>query len=240
MFAPQLDPNSLEFPPVDLALDEPNGLLAWGGDLMPGRLQLAYRSGIFPWFVEGQPILWWSPDPRAVLFTDRLHVSRSLRKRLRRGDYRVTLNQAFEQVIDLCQAPAPGREETWITGHMRAAYLVLHELGEAHSVECWDGEVLCGGLYGVSVGRIFCGESMFSRSSDASKVALVHLMEHLKPAGFEMIDCQVPNEHLSSLGAESIPRPEFIQRLHAGRDQSVPKDLWKPGLLTLDAFAPGC
>lgn len=238
MFAPPLDPNTLEFPPVEQALEEPNGLLAWGGDLMPGRLQQAYRSGIFPWYVEGQPILWWSPDPRAVLYTDRLHVSRSLRKRLRRQTYQVTINQAFDRVIDLCQQPAPGREETWITGHMRAAYLVLHEMGMAHSIECWEQGELCGGLYGVSVGRIFCGESMFSRRSDASKVALVHLVAHLKPAGFELIDCQVPNEHLSSLGAESIPRSEFIACLNTARDQAVPGDLWKPAPILLSSLPP--
>lgn len=202
---------------------------------MPARLQRAYHSGIFPWYVEGQPILWWSPDPRAVLFVDRLHVSRSLRKRLRRQTYKVTLNKAFERVVDLCQQPAPGREETWITGHMRTAYLVLHQMGQAHSVECWDGEELCGGLYGVSVGSMFCGESMFSRRTDASKVALVHLVEYLKPAGFELIDCQVPNAHLSSLGAENIPRSEFIARLAQARDQSVSRDLWRAAPLALES-----
>lgn len=233
MFLPDLRPGATDFPPVEQALDEPNGLLASGGDLSPGTLLAAYRAGIFPWFVEGQPILWWSPDPRAVLFPDRLHISRSLNKRLRRADYRVTLNQAFESVIELCRQPTPGREETWITDHMRQAYLVFHQAGFAHSVECWSGDELCGGLYGVSVGRIFCGESMFSRKPDASKVALVHLVRHLQTARFPLVDCQVPNPHLSSLGAEEIPRNQFIRALSAERDSGVPEGFWKPGPLRI-------
>lgn len=201
------------FPDPDLALRDPDGLLAVGGDLATERLIAAYRQGIFPWYSDGQPILWWSPDPRAVLFPDRLKVSRSLRKTLRKRPYQVTLDRDFTGVIDRCAAPRDDGAGTWITSEMRAAYIRLHRSGYAHSVESWaDGE-LVGGLYGVAIGRVFFGESMFTRRTDASKVAFVHLVRQLQEWGFELVDCQISSEHLKSLGAEEIPRGQFLTLL---------------------------
>ena len=165
----------LNFPPVDLALDEPNGLLAVGGDLSPKRLIKAYRLGIFPWFSNGQPILWWSPNPRAILFPDQLHVSRSLNKAIRRGNLHITLDTAFAEVMQACASPRLQQADTWITAEMHTAYLQLHKMGIAHSVEAWLDDKLVGGLYGLSIGKVFFGESMFSRVSNASKVAFVYL-----------------------------------------------------------------
>lgn len=208
-----LDPTSLEFPPVSMALDEPNGLLAAGGDLSTERLLAAYRHGIFPWYEEGQPLLWWSPSPRCVLYPERLNISRSLRKRLRRNEFDVRLNTAFAAVVDGCRAPRDGDAGTWITSDMRRAYLRLHELGLAQSVETWrDGE-LVGGLYGVSLGRVFFGESMFHRATDASKVAMAYLCRLMVRYDGPLIDCQVDNEHLERLGAEFMPRTEFVAAL---------------------------
>lgn len=198
-----------DFPDVRFALADPNGLLAAGGDLAAERLMSAYRRGIFPWYSEDQPILWWSPNPRAVLFPDELKVSRSLRKTLRQGRFRISVDTAFSAVIDACSAPRGHDHGTWITPEMREAYRHLHSLGQAHSVECWHGGVLAGGLYGVSLGRVFFGESMFSRMSDASKVALAHLRE----MDFALIDCQLPSAHLARLGAREIPRDAFLRLL---------------------------
>ncbi len=203
------------FPPVGLALREPNGLLAAGGDLRPERLLAAYRRGIFPWYEEGQPILWWSPDPRAVLYPHALRVSRSLRRTLKRGGFEVTVDRAFAAVVAGCASPRPGAVGTWITPEMAAAYGTLHRLGWAHSIETWRDGVLVGGLYGVAIGRVFFGESMFSRVTDASKVALVGLVRRLEARGFELIDCQVASEHLASLGAVELPRRVFLERLAA-------------------------
>ena len=212
---PWLDPSSPDqpFPPLETALTDPDGLLAAGGDLSPERLTRAYRGGIFPWFEEGQPILWWSPNPRAVLTPETVKVSRSLRKRLKREEYRITFDTAFTAVMRACAEPRAGQRGTWITDDMVAAYGRLHEEGIAHSVECWHGENLVGGLYGVALGRVFFGESMFSRRSDASKVALVGLAERLRTWGYRLIDCQVSSPHLVSLGAVEIPRREFVGRL---------------------------
>jgi leucyl/phenylalanyl-tRNA--protein transferase len=201
------------FPPLENALDEPNGLLAAGGDLAPGRLLAAYRRGIFPWFSDDDPILWWSPDPRMVLYPAELRVSRSLRKTLRRTDYEIRVDTAFRAVMQACAEPRPGQEGTWITSRMLAAYCTLHERGHAHSVETWDGGTLIGGLYGVAVGRVFFGESMFSRASDASKLALVHLVRQLERWRFGLIDCQMRTNHLASLGAREIPREHFARQL---------------------------
>ena len=197
------------FPPVDRALREPNGLLAAGGDLSPARLLNAYRAGIFPWYSEGQPILWWSPDPRAVLFPNDLKISRSLRKTIRRREFHVTTDTVFRRVVAGCAAPRGDDSGTWITEAMSEAYCRLHSLGYAHSVECWQGSELVGGLYGVALGRVFFGESMFSRVSDASKVALVYLRD----LHFELIDCQIPNDHLSRLGARGLGRRDFVALL---------------------------
>lgn len=214
------------FPSPQLALDEPNGLLAIGGDLSVERLRLAYANGIFPWYSDDQPILWWSPDPRCVLFPDRIHISRSLRKKLRRGDYEITIDQAFSQVIRECAAPRAKQDGTWITREIEAAYIRLHELGLAHSFECWQGGQLVGGLYGVAMGRCFFGESMFSRVTDASKITFVHLAGQLKAWNYAIIDCQVENPHLISLGAESISRDRFLSILHANRNAKPVPHQW--------------
>ncbi len=212
-----LNPNSsdVRFPPVDLA--SPEGLLAIGGDLRAERLLEAYRCGIFPWYNDGQPILWWSPDPRAVLLPHKLKISRSLRKVLRGGRYTVTLDRAFSAVVAACAGPRranPGGG-TWITPEMSEAYGRLHEQGHGHSVETWRGDELVGGLYGVALGGAFFGESMFSHASDASKVALAHLVRQLEQWGFRFIDCQLPTPHLESLGAETIRRRHYLALLES-------------------------
>jgi leucyl/phenylalanyl-tRNA---protein transferase len=193
---------------------EPEGLLAVGGDLSEARLLLAYRMGIFPWYSEGEPILWWSPDPRLVIFPEKLHRSRSLRKVLGKKEFRVSFDTAFDAVITACaEAPRPGQDGTWITRAMVKAYKGLHRSGHAHSIECWRGEELVGGLYGLLLGQCFSGESMFSRAPNASKVALVHLADLAQDWAFSVIDCQVPSDHLKTLGAEEISRREFLQLL---------------------------
>lgn len=203
------------FPPPELALQRPNGLLAAGADLSQGRLLQAYRQGIFPWFNPGEPVLWWSPDPRMVLFPEAFKVSRSLAKRLRRRDYEVRVDTTFETVMRACAAPRPGQSGTWISAEMVAAYARLFAAGHAHCVEIWTQGRLVGGLYGVALGRAFFGESMFSRISDASKIALAHLVAQLARWGYGMIDCQMETAHLASLGARPIPRAEFLRRLDA-------------------------
>lgn len=205
--------DELVFPPVHLAT--PEGLLAVGGDLSPERLLLAYRMGIFPWYSEGDPILWWSPDPRLVLYPKDIRLSRSLKKTIRQKKYKITFDSEFEQVIKSCARVRRGAGEgTWITGEMANAYCKLNELGYAHSVEAWHEGRLAGGLYGVSLGRCFFGESMFSKVRDASKVALVGLAQRLDRKGFDLIDCQVSSEHLARLGAREIVRDKFIDELN--------------------------
>lgn len=198
-----------DFPPLHHAQDEPNGLIAIGGDLRPERLLGAYRRGIFPWYSVGQPILWWSPDPRTVLEPRALHVSRSLAKRVRNGGFELSFDEDFAAVIDACAVPRASESGTWITPEMRDAYLALHAQGHAHSVECRQAGELCGGLYGVAIGRLFFGESMFSRARDASKVALVQLCAWLDAWGYELIDCQMHTAHLASLGAREVTRAAF-------------------------------
>ena len=215
-----LQRDTLEFPPLDKAMREPNGLLAAGGDLSPDRLIQAYRHGCFPWYQQGQPILWWSPDPRTVLLPQALHVSRSLAKLLRQQRYRVTFDQDFAGVIRACAEPRAYAEGTWITGSMQAAYIELHARGLAHSVEVWDQDELVGGLYGLAMGQLFFGESMFSRADNASKVGFVTLVEHLRAWGFVLIDCQMPTQHLESLGAQSITRAAFAEYLSLHLDKS--------------------
>lgn len=202
----------LFFPAVDEA--NPDGILAIGGDLSPERLLLAYKSGIFPWFEEGEPIFWWSPNPRMVLFLDDLVVSKSMRNILNRNIFKVTFNQKFREVISNCQKiKREGQNGTWITNDMVEAYCKLHELGIAKSVEVWQNEELVGGLYGVDLGHVFCGESMFSKVSNASKVAFIALVNQLKVANYKVLDCQVYNEHLESLGCREIDRSKFIEIL---------------------------
>ncbi|MCP4010098.1 MAG: leucyl/phenylalanyl-tRNA--protein transferase [Proteobacteria bacterium] len=201
------------FPSLEQASED--GLLAVGGDLSPERLQCAYSLGVFPWFEEGQPILWWSPDPRCILYPEQFKTSRSLRKAVQRASFRVSYDLAFESVIAACAAPRDQHAGTWITPGMQNAYGKLHELGCAHSVEVWQGDELVGGLYGVSLGRVFYGESMFSRVSNASKFALKSLCEKLVSKNYKLIDCQLESEHLLSLGAQTIPRAQFIGEMDA-------------------------
>ena len=213
------------FPAPHLAL--PSGLLAVGGDLSIDRLLLAYASGIFPWYSEGDPILWWSPDPRYIITPESLHVSRRLARTLRRSPYTVTMDTAFAEVIAECARPrGEGRETTWITPEMQEAFIGMHHHGVAHSVECWEDGELAGGLYGVAIGRIFSGESMFANQPDASKIALVCLMHQLTAWGFEFIDCQLGNPHLHSLGAFPVSRAAFQDRLRRNSPEAVRLGRW--------------
>jgi leucyl/phenylalanyl-tRNA--protein transferase len=211
---PWLSSPQASFPDISLALADPNGLLAAGGGLSPNRLLEAYSRGIFPWFEEGQPVLWWSPDPRMVLFPEDLRVSKSLRKTLNKSLYTVTLDEAFAEVIDCCAQPRGDSPGTWITDEMQTAYTQLFEAGHAHSVEVWREGDLVGGLYGVALGQLFFGESMFSFESNASKIALVKLVKQLQEWNYKLIDCQVSSEHLESLGAIEISREQFRLQLH--------------------------
>ncbi len=201
--------NPDDFPPLNSALEFPDGLLAVGGDLTVNRLRVAYRRGIFPWYNEKEPILWWSPAQRLVLFPDNLRVSRSLRKTIRKGKFTLTMDESFRAVIEACAAPRRTESGTWINEDMQDAYTELHQLGLAHSVECWHQGELVGGLYGVSLGKVFFGESMFSFMTDASKVAFAHFVWQLQAWGYELIDCQIDSQHLRSLGAITIPRSKF-------------------------------
>lgn len=224
------------FPDVSLAEREPNGLLAVGGDLSPQRLINAYLQGIFPWFSDGEPILWWSPDPRTVLFPDQIKISRSLRKTLKKKSFSVSFDQDFPAVINACAEPRDNSPGTWLLPEMIEAYHSQHQLGLAHSVEVWQDDMLVGGLYGMAIGKVFFGESMFSRVPDASKIALVHLSRTLQEWGYKMIDCQVYTQHLASLGAEEIPRRRFTSHLtqwcslpgHPGSWSKFPKSV--PGV----------
>ncbi|MFW1676362.1 leucyl/phenylalanyl-tRNA--protein transferase [Pontibacter sp. JAM-7] len=212
------------FPPVDEALDDPNGLLAAGASLNSERLINAYRNGIFPWYSPGEPILWWSPDPRCVLLPDQLHVSRSLRKTMRQLQPEVFFDRNFAAVIDACAAPRSSSGGTWITREMRQSYLALYNAGIAHSVEVYSDGELIGGLYGLAMGKLFFGESMFSRQSNASKIAFVYLVEQLKKWDYALIDCQVSNPHLFSLGACEIPRRRFKDYLSRYLDKNSDHD----------------
>jgi leucyl/phenylalanyl-tRNA--protein transferase len=214
------------FPDVSLALDEPAGLLAAGGDLEPQRLIAAYRRGIFPWYEAGQPILWWSPDPRAVLFPEEFHVSRSLHRTLRRELFTTTVDTDFAAVIGQCARERPGQRGTWITTEMKQAYLAMHRLGLAHSVEVWHREQLVGGVYGLSLGRVFFGESMFSTMADASKVGLLSLARLLQAWNYPLIDCQISSPHLHTLGATLIPRRRFVALLDELCSQSPAAGSW--------------
>lgn len=224
-----ISPNdtSYQFPDVSQALEEPNGLLAIGGDLSPERLLSAYKQGIFPWFNPGEHILWWSPDPRSVMYPDQMKISRSLRKTINKNLFTITTDLAFEKVISACQAPRSKQKGTWITSEMKQAYLTMHQLGHAHSVECWQQNELVGGLYGIAIGRVFFGESMFSKIKDASKVALAYLTDKLKEWDYELIDCQVQSEHLIQLGAFDIPREEFCKMVQSLVCQPEADAAWK-------------
>jgi leucyl/phenylalanyl-tRNA--protein transferase len=227
MRLPLLDPAApTHFPDPRHALAEPNGLLAFGGDLSPRRLLAAYSLGIFPWFGEHEPILWWSPDPRCVFRTETLRINRSLRRQLKGKSWRLTVDQAFDQVIRACAAPRANDAGTWLVPAMIDAYEQLHRQGHAHSVEVWDGERLVGGIYGVAVGRLFCGESMFSAESGCSKMALVALAQLLRELGFPLIDTQVSNPHTLGLGAVEMPREQFLREVARLGQQRGPTGNW--------------
>jgi leucyl/phenylalanyl-tRNA--protein transferase len=213
---PQLGADSASgFPDPAIALESPDGLLAWGGDLDPVRLGNAYHNGIFPWYSDDQPILWWSPSNRCVIFPDKVYVSKRLARLISQQKYQLTANQAFKQVMKGCALPRESQESTWITSDMVDAYCQLHKLGLAHSVEVWEGDTLAGGIYGLAIGKMFFGESMFSKARDASKVALVGLCRILEQKKFALLDCQVSNPHLESMGATDIPRETFLAILAA-------------------------
>jgi leucyl/phenylalanyl-tRNA--protein transferase len=217
------------FPPLERALDDPNGMLAAGGELRISRLLDAYRHGIFPWSSEGQPLLWWSPDPRMVLFTSEFKPSRSLRRRLREKRFEVRIDTACSDVIQACAAPRDGQCGTWITPEIQSAYGELHRRGYVHSVESWCRGRLVGGLYGVALGKVFFGESMFARETDASKVALAHLVQILLGMDVSIIDCQQETEHLASLGARPITRSRFAALLAELIHSTMPPEGWRPG-----------
>lgn len=215
-----LDPDLPVFPNPSQAATDPDGLLAVGGNLQPETLLSAYNQGIFPWYNQNDPIMWWSPSERCVIQPQRLHISRSLKKYMARGKFAISRNSAFVEVIKACANRENG-DETWITSDMIEAYTQLHQLGHAHSLEVWDGDSLIGGIYGLEIGRIFCGESMFSRAKNGSKIALVYLCQHMINRGFKLLDCQLVNPHLMSMGAESIPRNTFLSMLYNYRDQKI-------------------
>jgi|TARA_B110000483_G_scaffold217511_1_gene269970 leucyl/phenylalanyl-tRNA--protein transferase len=222
-----LEPDVIEFPPVEEALDDPEGLLAAGGELSLPWLVHAYRQGIFPWYEAGQPILWWSPDPRMVLFPEELRVSRSLAKTLRKEHFHVTFDTSFAAVIQACAESRAGVAGTWITDDMKNAYGKLFDAGIAHSVEVWADDQLVGGLYGIALGKVFFGESMFSKTSNASKAGFVYLVKQLGIWGFELVDCQVSSEHLASLGAVEISRKEFCTYLTRCIDANTTCQQWQ-------------
>lgn len=218
---------SFAFPDVEQAYLDPNGLLAFGGDLSPERLLSAYSKGIFPWYNSDQPILWWSPNPRLVLFPQNLHVSRSLKKAISKSTLKITVDNAFEEVINACSQPREKQKETWITEEMQQAYVKMHQKGYAHSFEVWDNHTLVGGLYGVAIGQVFFGESMFSKQSNASKIAFVNAVKLLYQWDYQLIDCQVETEHLQSFGAENINRKNFCHRLSELTENKPTDDAWK-------------
>lgn len=213
IFLHQLNSSTPDFPPVDQALDEPNGLLAFGGRLNTETLLSAYSQGIFPWFNPGEPVLWWSPDPRMVIKPESIHISRSMKKEMRRQRYRLTIDQDFKSVMHQCRTIREQAEGTWISDDMETAYNQLHKEGYAHSVEVWDGDELVGGIYGLALDRIFFGESMFSKQPNTSKLAIIHLCQFLANQGIQWLDCQVPNPHLETLGGIYMPRSEFTKKL---------------------------
>lgn len=223
----------IAFPSLDKALDEPNGLLAFGGDLSINRLKSAYRQGIFPWFADEEPYLWWSPSPRGIIQLENFHCSKSLKKSLRKHDFRITINHCFPKIIQHCALiprnfGANPQADTWITHEMQQAYIELHYSGAASSVEVWLNNKLVGGLYGVTVGGVFCGESMFHKYTDASKVALLALVQHMNANQLGFIDCQMNTDHLAKLGCEDVNRNEFVSLLNKYKDLEVSEKVWRP------------
>lgn len=228
----ELSTEDVIFPPIDQALEEPDGLLAMGGDLSCNRIINAYRHAIFPWFSRGQPILWWSPSYRATITANLCHISKSMKRCIRKQAHQISINHNFEAVIRHCAQPRAAQPETWITDIMIKAYLVLHEMGIAHSVEVWgESNMLIGGLYGVNIGKVFCGESMFSLASNTSKLAFIALNQHFKKHGGELIDCQMLTQHLQSLGVKPTSRDEFQKQLINLRDEQIHSDCWKQQMI---------
>ena len=232
-FSTQLESDSNRFPAPHHALSEPNGLLAMGGDLKPERLLAAYHNGIFPWYPAHHPILWWSPDPRALLAPEQLHISRSMAKWLRHHEYQIWINRQFMQVVQACAAPRRDSDDTWINEELMLSYQLLHARGDAHSIEVWSDNELVGGLYGISVGRLFCGESMFSRQVNTSKLALIALCHHFAHHGGALIDCQMRTDHLASLGVAEWSRQHFIKQLKQLRDESLTPGCWETQQVSL-------
>lgn len=230
---PWLSLDSSTFPDLSTALTDPNGLLAFGDDLTPKRIFQAYQHGIFPWFSDGDPVMWWSPDPRAIIDISQLKINKTLKKTLKRQQFTVTLNKRFSQVIDYCADAPFRREETWIVQPMQSAYKALHEQGKAHSIEVWLENELVGGLYGVAVNGYFSGESMFYTQSNASKVALVYLAKLLQSLGINLIDCQMQNPFLASMGCIEVSRRQFITLQRQAKSIEVPENFWLPKQLNL-------
>lgn len=233
MLGPQAE---APFPPADHALRRPNGLLAWGGGLEPERLLRAYRRGIFPWYSDGEPILWWTPDPRCVLVPEQVYLSSRTRRRFNSGCYQVTADTAFAGVMDGCAEPRDGVAGTWITAELKASFVHLHEQGFCHSVEVWQEQHLVGGIYGMALGKVFFGESMFSRAVDTSKIALIALCRQLQDWGFGLLDCQVTNPHLLSMGAVEIPRHDFLARIEQLVELPVQPICWKERFSVADQW----
>ncbi|CAM3677355.1 Leucyl/phenylalanyl-tRNA--protein transferase [Vibrio aerogenes CECT 7868] len=232
IYIPELIKGEYDFPSPEQALDEPNGLLAFGGDLHTSRLIKAYQEGIFPWYGPGEPILWWSPSPRAIFNPFSFKPAKSLRKFQKKVAYQLSINQSTPQVIDLCSTTR-SPEQTWLNEEMRTAYKNLAQAGHCHSVEVWDNETLVGGLYGIAVGQLFCGESMFSLSTNASKVALWAFCQHFSQAGGQLIDCQIMNPHLASMGASELERESFISQLKVLRQRQVDSTCYQPQWISL-------
>jgi len=222
-----LSENEITFPSPQDALDDPDGLLAIGGDLSVDRLLNAYQKAIFPWFSEGEPILWWSPSERAVIKPEKVHVSKSMRKFIRQTTFSITLNYAFSAVVEACSTPRKTQAETWISPAIKKAYGALHELGHAHSIEVWNKQQLVGGLYGVNIGGVFCGESMFHQQDNASKLAFIALCQHFKQYGGQLIDCQMMTPHLASLGVQANLRGDFLNQLTLYQDNVINKHCWQ-------------
>lgn len=235
VYLPELT-QQLAFPPVDQALRQPDGLLAMGGDLQPARLLLAYQSGIFPWFSQGDPLLWWSPSVRALFAPGQLQLNRTLRKQCRKMQYNFSVNIAFEQVIQQCAAPRPSQLDTWILPPMQQAYSQLHQQGHAHSIEVWHREELVGGLYGVMIGKLFCGESMFNRQPNTARLALIALQHQLQQHQAGWIDCQMPNDFLDQLGVSHFPRLQYLALLQELAPQLYPTPAWHPHHFKLSGY----
>jgi len=234
IYLPQLSDDPQLFPDIEQALDDPDGLLAMGGDLSPQRIINAYHNGIFPWFSEGEPLLWWSPSERATINAGTVHISKSMKRFINKQQMSITLNHCFSAVIQACAKPRIKRADTWINQDMIEAYVQLHKLGLAHSIEVWFEGELVGGLYGVCVGQTFCGESMFSQMNNSSKLAFIALNQHFQANGGKVIDCQMQTEHLKSLGVNTLSRADFKKSLSVTRDRLLDKSCWLKQALTIN------